>query len=71
MMADSTACGSRMKAGVDVIVIDIAHGHSKVMAKAIDAFKKQFPKVELVAGNVATADGVTFLAERGVHGAWV
>jgi IMP dehydrogenase len=56
-----------VKAGVDVIVIDIAHGHSTVMAKAIDAFKKQFPKVELVAGNVATADGVKFLAERGVN----
>jgi len=56
-----------VKAGVDVIVIDIAHGHSVVMARAIDAFKKQFPDAELVAGNVATAAGVTFLAERGVH----
>jgi IMP dehydrogenase len=54
-------------AHVDVIVIDIAHGHSVVMAKAIDAFRKQFPDVELVAGNVATADGVRFLAERGVN----
>ena len=56
-----------VKAQVDVIVIDIAHGHSVVMAGAIDAFRKQFPGVELVAGNVATADGVTFLAERGVN----
>jgi IMP dehydrogenase len=52
---------------VDVIVIDIAHGHSVVMAKAIDAFRKDFPTVELVAGNVATADGVRFLVERGVN----
>jgi IMP dehydrogenase len=37
------------------------------MAKAIDAFRKQFPKIELVAGNVATADGVRFLAGRGVN----
>jgi IMP dehydrogenase len=50
-----------------VIVIDIAHGHSVVMANAIDAFRKQFPSIELVAGNVATADGVRFLAERGVN----
>jgi IMP dehydrogenase len=50
-----------------VIVIDIAHGHSVVMAKAIDAFRESFPAIELVAGNVATADGVTFLAERGVN----
>ncbi|HEX6162250.1 MAG TPA: IMP dehydrogenase [Vicinamibacterales bacterium] len=56
-----------VKAHVDVIVIDIAHGHSVVMAKAIDTFRKSFPDVELVAGNVATAEGVKFLAERGVN----
>ncbi len=56
-----------VKAQVDVIVIDIAHGHSTVMARAIDAFRLAFPEVELVAGNVATADGVRFLAERGVN----
>ena len=50
-----------------MIVIDIAHGHSIVMGKAIDAFRKAFPDVELVAGNVATAEGVRFLAERGVN----
>jgi IMP dehydrogenase len=56
-----------VKAHVDVIVIDIAHGHSTVMAKAIDAFRKTFPDLELVAGNVATGEGVRFLAERGVN----
>jgi IMP dehydrogenase len=56
-----------VKAEVDVIVIDIAHGHSVVMARAIDAFRARFHDVELVAGNVATADGVRFLAERGVN----
>jgi len=56
-----------VKAHVDVIVIDIAHGHSTVMAKAIDAFRNTFADVELVAGNVATAEGVRFLAERGVN----
>ena len=56
-----------VKAHVDVIVIDIAHGHSIVMAKAIDAFRKAYPNLELVAGNVATAEGVRFLAERGVN----
>jgi IMP dehydrogenase len=56
-----------VKAQVDVIVIDIAHGHSVVMGKAIEEFRKAFPKVELVAGNVATADGVRFLAERDVN----
>ena len=56
-----------VKAGVDAMVIDIAHGHSVVMARAIDIFKSRFGDVELVAGNVATADGVQFLAERGVN----
>jgi IMP dehydrogenase len=56
-----------VKAHVDVIVIDIAHGHSIVMDRAIQAFRKSFPGVELVAGNVATADGVKFLADRGVN----
>jgi IMP dehydrogenase len=56
-----------IRAGVDVIVIDIAHGHSAVMARAIDAFRARFGDFELVAGNVATADGVRFLVERGVN----
>jgi IMP dehydrogenase len=56
-----------VKAQVDVIVIDIAHGHSVVMARAIDEFRKAFADVELVAGNVATAEGVRFLVERGVN----
>jgi IMP dehydrogenase len=57
-----------LRAGADVIVIDIAHGHSVVMARAIEAFRKRFGDVELVAGNVATAEGVKFLRERGVNG---
>ena len=56
-----------LRSGADVIVIDIAHGHSVVMARAIEAFRKQFGDVELVAGNVATAEGVRFLLERGVN----
>ena len=57
-----------IKAGVDVIVIDIAHGHSVVMAKALEAFRGRFGDFELVAGNVATAQGAKYLAERGVNG---
>jgi IMP dehydrogenase len=56
-----------IKAGVDVIVIDIAHGHSIVMERAIAAFRARFGDFELVAGNVGTTDGVTFLVERGVN----
>ena len=56
-----------IRAGVDVIVIDIAHGHSVVMTRAIEAFRARFGDFELVAGNVATAEGVKFLVERGVN----
>jgi IMP dehydrogenase len=57
-----------LRVGVDVIVIDIAHGHSVVMSRAVEAFRKQFGDVELIAGNVATAEGVRFLIDRGVNG---
>jgi len=57
-----------LRAGADVIVIDIAHGHSVVMARAVEAFRKRFDGAELIAGNVATAEGVRFLLERGVNG---
>jgi IMP dehydrogenase len=56
-----------IRAGVDVIVIDIAHGHSVVMARAIEAFRARFGDFELVAGNVGTAEGVKFLTDRGVN----
>jgi IMP dehydrogenase len=57
-----------LRAGADVIVIDIAHAHSAVMARAIEAFRRRFGDIELIAGNVATPDGVRFLLERGVDG---
>jgi IMP dehydrogenase len=57
-----------IRAGVDVIVIDIAHGHSVVMADALEQFRKRFGGFELIAGNVGTGEGARFLAERGVDG---
>lgn len=57
-----------VKAGVDVIVIDIAHGHSVVMERALREFRHEVGDVELIAGNVATAEGAKFLYERGVNG---
>jgi IMP dehydrogenase len=57
-----------VRSGVDVIVIDIAHGHSVVMDRAIAEFRKRFEHVEMIAGNVATAEGARFLAERGADG---
>jgi IMP dehydrogenase len=57
-----------IRAGVDVLVIDIAHGHSIVMDRAIKEFRKRHGDFEMIAGNVATAEGVRFLLERGVDG---
>jgi IMP dehydrogenase len=54
-----------VKAGVDVLVIDIAHGHSRVMDRAMAEVRKRFGTVELIAGNVATAAGTRFLIDRG------
>ena len=56
-----------LKAGADLLVIDIAHGHSMVMANAIEQIRARFGSVELIAGNVATAEGARFLADRGVN----
>jgi IMP dehydrogenase len=57
-----------VRAGADVLVVDIAHGHSAVMARAIEQLRRQRGDVELVAGNVATAEGAIFLRDRGVNG---
>ena len=57
-----------IRAGVDVIVIDIAHDHSVVMERALTEFRRRFGDFELIAGNVATAEGGRFLVERGVNG---
>ena len=54
-----------LRAGADVLVIDIAHGHSAVMERALAGVRSRFPDAEVIAGNVATADGARFLADRG------
>ncbi|MEN6620251.1 MAG: IMP dehydrogenase, partial [Smithella sp.] len=53
-------------AGADVICIDTSHGHSAGVIKAIKATKADFPQCELIAGNVATAEGAKALIEAGV-----
>ena len=55
-----------IKAAVDVLVIDIAHGHSVVMDRAIAELRKSHPDVDRIAGNVGTAEGARFLLDRGV-----
>jgi len=55
-----------MKAGVDVVVIDTAHGHSQGVLETIERIKSTFPGLELVAGNIATADAAQALIKAGV-----
>jgi len=55
-----------LDAGVDVIVVDIAHGHSENAINTVKNIKKAFPNCELIAGNVATAHGTEDLIKAGV-----
>jgi IMP dehydrogenase len=53
---------------VDVLAIDTAHGHTTRVMEAIRAVKSKFPEIQLIAGNVATADGARDLISLGVDG---
>jgi IMP dehydrogenase len=55
-----------VRAGADVIVIDTAHGHAKSVLDAVTELKRAFPRVPLIAGNVATAEGTEALIRAGV-----
>ncbi|HUU40530.1 MAG TPA: IMP dehydrogenase [Desulfatiglandales bacterium] len=55
-------------ANVDIIMIDAAHGHSAGVIKTIKDIKKNFPQLELIAGNVATAEGTKALIEANADG---
>ena len=52
-------------AGCDVLVIDTAHGHSAGVLKALETTRARFPDAQIIAGNIATADGAKALAQRG------
>ncbi len=55
-----------LEAGADVLVVDIAHGHSDNAINTVHMIKKAFPNCELVAGNVATGSGASDLIKAGV-----
>ncbi|RJP80481.1 MAG: IMP dehydrogenase [Desulfobacteraceae bacterium] len=57
-----------LKAGADVLVIDTSHGHSENVIQAVKKLKSNFPKIEIIAGNVATAKGAEELIQAGVDG---
>ncbi|MFO7172471.1 MAG: IMP dehydrogenase [Bacillota bacterium] len=55
-----------VEAGVDVIVVDSAHGHSVHVLNAVAAIRKRHPKLQIIGGNVATYEGALDLIEAGV-----
>lgn len=55
-------------AGVDLIVVDTAHGHSQGVIEKIRWIKKSFPDIQVIGGNIATADAAIALKEAGVDG---
>lgn len=55
-----------VQAGVDVVTIDTAHGHSKNVIESIKEIKQCYPKIELIAGNIATAHACEILIKAGV-----
>jgi len=58
--------GRLIEANIDVIVIDSAHGHSRGVIEAVKDTKRNFPNLELIAGNVATSEGTRALIDAGV-----
>ena len=55
-------------AGVDVLVVDVANGHSQLCVDAVRTLKKNFPSMDLVAGSIATGEGAELLIKAGVDG---
>lgn len=57
-----------IEAGADVLGVDSAHGHSKGVIDTVKWIRKSYPEIEIVAGNVATAEGAKALIDAGVQG---
>ena len=56
------------KEGVDAVVLDSAHGHSKNIVNALRTIKTTYPKLDVVVGNIATAEAAKYLVENGADG---
>ena len=53
-----------VEAGIDILVLDIAHGHSKYAGKALDYLKETYPSIDVIAGNVATRDAAEYFISK-------
>lgn len=56
------------QAGVDALVVDTAHGHTKGVVGVLQAVKKAFPNLDVIVGNIATREAAQFLAKNGADG---
>jgi IMP dehydrogenase len=63
--SDIERAAACVQAGADALVVDIAHGHSDGALDMVRALKQRFPQVDIVGGNVATAEGVRDMVEAG------
>jgi IMP dehydrogenase len=57
-----------VEAGVDVVIVDTAHGHTKGVIDRVKAIKRQYPKLQLIAGNIVTGEAAKALIAAGVDG---
>jgi IMP dehydrogenase len=66
---DAEAVVERLvKAGIDVVVLDSAHGHSRGVLRSLQAIRGAFPALQIIAGNIATAEAAEDLIKAGVNG---
>jgi len=63
--ADDERVELLVEAGVDVLVVDTAHGHAQGVLDRVKKVKKRFPKVQVIGGNIATAEGARALVDHG------
>ncbi|MCL5018240.1 MAG: IMP dehydrogenase [Candidatus Pacearchaeota archaeon] len=54
-----------VKSGLEILVIDIAHGHSKYAGKTLDYLKQKYPHIDVMAGNIATKDAAEYFLSKG------
>jgi len=64
---DQQRAAACLKFEADVLVVDVAHGHATYVLQMVKALKKEFPQVPVIAGNVATPEGVRDLVEAGAN----
>jgi IMP dehydrogenase len=65
--ADLDRAGALIDAGVDVLVVDTAHGHSEGVLQAVARTREKYPDVQIIAGNIGTSEGAAALMERGAN----